>query len=202
MEHKKTNNPRRRIRPTLLVLLWVWALCVFTVVDLFWNVPEFDTVRPRSVAYQSMRYAAHDLVGEPYRDGESREEHPGWRLATGAATSRPESVDPGPALAQTVRDGSASLESRVAACRAMGKAQATWDLKATALDTGAPATVRIAAVEELERIDGGDAYAALRAVSGVTSRVVARRAWLARARAEQRSRERAGAARTRQSSGR
>jgi hypothetical protein len=55
-----------RIRPTLLVLLWVWAGCVFVVVDLFRNVPELDRVRPQSKLYEGMRKAAHEMVGEPY----------------------------------------------------------------------------------------------------------------------------------------
>ena len=46
------------MRFRLLVLLWVWALLVFTVVDLFWNVREFDTVRPRAPLYRGMRIAA------------------------------------------------------------------------------------------------------------------------------------------------
>jgi len=56
---------RKRIRPVLLVLLWVWALCIFLVVDLFFNVNEFDAVRPRSSLYTGTRLAAHKLVGEP-----------------------------------------------------------------------------------------------------------------------------------------
>jgi HEAT repeat protein len=59
---------RRRVRPLLLVLLWVWALCVFLVVDLFLNVAAFDSVRPRTSLYRSMRRVAHDMVGEPCHD--------------------------------------------------------------------------------------------------------------------------------------
>jgi hypothetical protein len=67
---------RRRIRPVLLVLLWAWAIVVFLIVDLFWNVSEFDGVRPRAALYQGMRKAAHDMVGEPLVDpsGEERAE--------------------------------------------------------------------------------------------------------------------------------
>ena len=61
------NDKRRgRIRPTLLILLWVWAGCVFLVLDLFRNVPELDRVRPQSKLYEGMRKAAHEMVGEPY----------------------------------------------------------------------------------------------------------------------------------------
>ena len=48
----------RRVRPLLLVLLWIWAMCVFTVVDLFWNVQAFDGLRPSALLYQGMRRAA------------------------------------------------------------------------------------------------------------------------------------------------
>jgi antitoxin component YwqK of YwqJK toxin-antitoxin module len=57
---------RRRVRPLLLALLWVWALCVFATLDLFLNIREFDVIRPRAPLYQGMRRAAHDIVGEPY----------------------------------------------------------------------------------------------------------------------------------------
>ena len=62
---------KRRIRPVLLVLLWAWAIVVFLVIDLFWNVPEFDGVRPRAPLYQGMRKAAHEMVGEKYVDPEA-----------------------------------------------------------------------------------------------------------------------------------
>ena len=58
-------KPAQRIRFRLLVLLWVWALLVFAIVDLFWNVQEFDGVRPRASLYHGMRAAAHQMVGEP-----------------------------------------------------------------------------------------------------------------------------------------
>jgi hypothetical protein len=58
----------RRVRPLLLVLLWAWAICVFLVLDLFLNVEEFDGIRPRSNLYRGMRFAAHRMVGEPYRE--------------------------------------------------------------------------------------------------------------------------------------
>jgi hypothetical protein len=59
-------GPGRRVRPFLLVLLWIWAVLIFGVVDLFRNVPEFDRVRPKSRLYEGMRKAAHRMVGEPY----------------------------------------------------------------------------------------------------------------------------------------
>ena len=46
------------------MLLWVWAACVFVIVDLFWNVEKFDSARPRSSLYRGMRIAAHRMVGE------------------------------------------------------------------------------------------------------------------------------------------
>jgi antitoxin component YwqK of YwqJK toxin-antitoxin module len=60
----------RRVRPLLLVLLWVWAGCVFVVVDLFRNVEEFDAVRPRSQLYHGMQRAAHELVDTPFDERE------------------------------------------------------------------------------------------------------------------------------------
>ena len=54
----------RRIRPMLLVLLWVWAGCVFLTLDLFLNVREFDAIRPRASLYRGMRSVGHELVGE------------------------------------------------------------------------------------------------------------------------------------------
>jgi len=59
------SEPRRRIRPLLLALLWIWAACIFVVIDLFLDVPEFDRMRPRSALYRGMRDAAHEMVGEP-----------------------------------------------------------------------------------------------------------------------------------------
>ncbi|MHC5051284.1 MAG: HEAT repeat domain-containing protein, partial [Planctomycetota bacterium] len=65
-----------RIRVVLLVLLWVWVACVAVVVDLFLNVEEFDSVRPQAEIYRATRYAAHKMVGEPYREDDFREELP------------------------------------------------------------------------------------------------------------------------------
>lgn len=60
-------NSRPRVRATLLVLLWFWAATMFLVVDLFFNVPEFDRVRPRAPLYRAAREVAHEMVGEPIR---------------------------------------------------------------------------------------------------------------------------------------
>jgi HEAT repeat protein len=59
---------KRRVRWTLLALLWVWAILIFLMVDLFFNVDEFDAIRPRAEVYRATRYAAHQMVGEPYVD--------------------------------------------------------------------------------------------------------------------------------------
>jgi antitoxin component YwqK of YwqJK toxin-antitoxin module len=67
MAEEGERTPRRRVRPVLLVLLWVWAILVFVVVDLFRNVPAFDRIRPEAKLYEGMRKAAHEMVGEPYR---------------------------------------------------------------------------------------------------------------------------------------
>lgn len=62
---------RQRVRPLLLVLLWVWAGCIALVLDLFLNVEELDSIRPRAPLYRAMRHVAHDMVGEPILDGDS-----------------------------------------------------------------------------------------------------------------------------------
>ena len=59
---------KRRVRPLLLILLLVWAVLVFMVIDLFLNVGEFDGVRPRARLYRGMRKAAHEMVGEPHAE--------------------------------------------------------------------------------------------------------------------------------------
>lgn len=59
-------KPRVRLR--LLLLLWVWAALMFVVVDLFYNVPEFDRVRPRADAYRALRYTAHEMVRRSYTE--------------------------------------------------------------------------------------------------------------------------------------
>jgi hypothetical protein len=48
--------------------LWLWAIVIFIVVDLFLDVEQFDQVRPRTRSYRGMRRAGHDLVGTLYRD--------------------------------------------------------------------------------------------------------------------------------------
>lgn len=66
-EAKMKPKPRR-VRPLLLVLLWMWAGCIALVLDLFLNIAEFEEVRPRAPLYRGARIAAHDLVGEPIVD--------------------------------------------------------------------------------------------------------------------------------------
>jgi len=58
---------KRRVRPLLLVLLWVWAISVFVTLDLFLNISQFDVVRPRAPFYEGMRWEGHEIVGEPYK---------------------------------------------------------------------------------------------------------------------------------------
>ena len=61
---------RRRVGWRLLSLLWVWALLVFVVVDLFLNVLEFDHIRPDAAWYRATRFAAHKIVGEAYTEND------------------------------------------------------------------------------------------------------------------------------------
>ena len=72
MKTKPAEKKRSRIRITLLILVWVWAACVALVLDLFFNVDEFDAIRPRNTQYQAMRNTAHRLVGEPLDSEHSR----------------------------------------------------------------------------------------------------------------------------------
>ncbi|MCZ6788190.1 MAG: hypothetical protein O7E54_13595 [Planctomycetota bacterium] len=65
-----TKAPTPRIRKTLLVLIWIWAACIFLMLDLFLNVREFDAVRPRARIYRGMRAAAHKMIGEPYLEND------------------------------------------------------------------------------------------------------------------------------------
>ena len=58
----------RRVRPLLLVLLWIWVVAVAVVVDMFWNVDEFDGIRPRARLYRGMRTAGHKMVGVPVEE--------------------------------------------------------------------------------------------------------------------------------------
>jgi len=62
---KKSTRAPTRVGLRLLILLWMWAGCVFLVVDLFLNAPGLDGIRPRSPLYRGMRMAAHEMVGEP-----------------------------------------------------------------------------------------------------------------------------------------
>jgi len=57
-----------RVRPLLLILLWIWVITVAILVDMFWNVDEFDGFRPRASLYRGMRVAAHLMVGEPVEE--------------------------------------------------------------------------------------------------------------------------------------
>jgi len=66
---KKPPDPRRSgVRLVLLLLLWAWAALVFVVIDLFYDVPEFDRIRPRAELYRAMRYVAHEMVERPYTE--------------------------------------------------------------------------------------------------------------------------------------
>jgi len=88
---KKTDRPKRRVRPLLLVLLWVWAITVFVTVDLFRNVPAFDRIRPRAALYRGMREAGHELVGEPL-DGNAPSRATTPLVAQGGRMAEPDPV--------------------------------------------------------------------------------------------------------------
>lgn len=79
---------KRRIRPLLLALLWIWAALVFTVVDLFRNVPEFDRVRPTARFYRALRFTGHEMTGTPYLEADEFGALASGRHRTVAAGSR------------------------------------------------------------------------------------------------------------------
>jgi len=80
----------RRVRPLLLVLLWIWVIAVAVVVDMFWNVDEFDGIRPRAKLYRGMRIAGHSMVGVPVKEARYPLRRWRGRLLTEAKT--PEDV--------------------------------------------------------------------------------------------------------------
>ncbi len=92
---------RRRVGWRLLVLLWIWAACVFLLVDLLFNVPEFDRIRPRSTLYRATRYAGHELSGVPYEESDEFARRSDGRSDPEALTEVRQRVA---ALGQTERD--------------------------------------------------------------------------------------------------
>ncbi len=132
---RKNDQAKPRVRGTLLVLVCLWALCNFMVIDLFLNVPEFDGIRPRAQLYRAMRYAGHEMVGEPYYD-----DH--FRGADGAVR-----------LVAVKHDPARRLADELAAVRTMKDPAALRD---RARDPADP-RVRIAALRELARQFGREA---------------------------------------------
>ena len=123
---------KRRVRPVLLVLLWIWAVCVFAVVDLFFNVEEFGGIRPRARLYRAMRYTGHRLVGEPYLDGDFGDALP--PLHTRGAEAE-------------------ALREALAEVRALEREGSAEGLRASAIDSE-DARVRIEALSALVRVFG------------------------------------------------
>ena len=81
----------RRVRPMLLILLWIWVVTVAVVLDMFWDVEEFDRIRPRAKLYQGMRVAAHKMVGVPVP--ETHHHVRAWRAQFLATNERREDVE-------------------------------------------------------------------------------------------------------------
>ena len=110
----------------LLILLWIWVLCMVVVLDLFLNVEEFDGFRPRARLYRGMRVAAHEMVGEPVEDAEFRT--PGWRAGRYAAPVTSTELDARVRFCQRathadwteLRSMALTDEDTVAACNAIG----------------------------------------------------------------------------------
>lgn len=115
MKQPIPNN--KRVRGTLLVLLWIWAICIFVVVDLFLNVEEFDRIRPKARVYRSMRFAAHDMVDEPYYDNDFGPSRAGYRISI---ARRADSAAPASAQAHYLADELARVPTlRLSELRAM-----------------------------------------------------------------------------------
>ena len=167
------NKPAQRIRGRLLVLLWIWALLVFAIVDLFWNVREFDRIRPRSTLYRAARYVAHELVGETYYGGEFGDHIPPQHSTRTAPTPQERVA----ALPRDLREralgelrarvGSEQhTESRIYMVRALAEAfgaDARTDLITIARDPEQRRPVRAEAARLVGRTGDG-ALAALRSI--------------------------------------
>ena len=147
----------RRVRFTLLVLLWIWAICVFTVVDLFWNVSEFDGVRPRAAIYEGMRRAAHKMVGEPYQDDGN--DH----ILLARVTRRQDADSPDPTLRMAQEQRVRAVGGRPPAPDSEAGRRLVAGLEKTAKTSDEPQR-RIAAVRSLARMYGAQAHATLLAV--------------------------------------
>lgn len=151
------NTKPRRVRPLLLVLLWIWAGCVALVLDLFLNVDEFDAIRPRAPLYRAMRTVAHEMVGEPLLDGtEEAATRPRGRRASARIADPAPRGDP----LTAARAGSRHPGGRPDAATPQGQ-KLLSDLVAAAASAPDPAR-REAAVRSLARMFGDDG--ALRAV--------------------------------------
>jgi hypothetical protein len=141
--------PRKRVRWTLLILLWAWVIVVVMTLDLFFNVSGFDSVRPRSETYRAARYAAHKMVGEEYVDGDF-------------PNPQVNALPPLPPSALGNRSPAAvRLASELAAVRELEEARAIDDLREVATSAGDP-RVRIAAMRGLANQAGAEARDLLR----------------------------------------
>ena len=165
MRTTKTMSRTRRVRWPLLVLLWVWAGCVALTLDLFFNVEEFDAVRPRARIYRATRYVAHRIVGERYRERDEfavREE-----VVARVATVRATRAQRRPPDAATPRGGRLlrglagaarthpNLKRREAAMRSMARmfgADARAELETLASDPKQPEELRTAARHYLNEL--------------------------------------------------
>jgi HEAT repeat protein len=143
-----TDKTKARIRPTLVILLWIWAGCVFLLIDLFFNVEEFDRVRPESKLYEGMRYAAHEMIGEPYEGTRLNDSLP--PLAAGEREMRVQDVD--------------ALKTAMAKVEELAEAR-SFDGLVNQASNGVDPRVRIAALRALATVFGEQARPELLAVT-------------------------------------
>jgi HEAT repeat protein len=150
----------------LLVLVCIWAFCQFVVIDLFLNVSEFDNIRPRAQLYRAMRYAGHEMVGEPYLDGDfytPRESRPLLKHTDRAARTEP----------------GVRLAGELAAVRALEEQGAQAELSERAANAQDP-RVRIVALRALAKRFGPEARDTLLAVVRIGEGIYRVRAQAAR----------------------
>jgi len=160
----------RRARPLLLGLLWVWALLMFLMVDLFKNVSEFDGFRPRSETYRAMRFTAHEMIGEAWLDGGFGEAPLSSSRTEGGLGGALGAVDEARSAEELKRivEGGGDNRVRIRAARELAtrfSRDAVPILVAVARDGRQPEKLRAQAARFLGRT-GGDALPDLAALAG------------------------------------
>jgi len=148
----------KRVRPLLLLLLWIWAGCILLVLDLFWNVDHLDGIRPRAQLYRVARHVAHEMVGEPVDGADA------GPAAASPARRAPQVRAPLPAPFPFARSGSRHPGGVPDAATPQGE-KLRSDLLSVAAAAEDPAK-RKAALRSLARMFGPQASGALSQLAG------------------------------------